>query len=312
MSTIKDRAARDMIIRARTNLLVSNGFFGFLAMQLRLVEVIDPAEVIAIWGSEKAATMAVDGVSMFYAPPFVHKLTERECEGVIAHEVMHCCFQHFTRRQKRDAKLWNIAGDYVINGDIVGSGFVLPGKPMSKAQLLDPKYKEPGYMLDPLYKASTTEEVYDDLYKDVPKIYVRFVNGDGSDPGGCGGVMDAPGDRGKQDAIQQGWEASVRAAVAVAAANNVGQIPGSLRNLIENLNRPKVSWRDKTRRFVDQSMSKEISWSRLSRRSASIGVLMPGMISDRLNKLVFINDISGSVSFELAREMISENCRCFG
>lgn len=33
---------------------------------------------------------------------------------------------------------------------------------------------------------------------------------------------------------------------------------------------------------------------------------MPGVISDRLNKLVFFVDISGSVSYELAKAMVSE------
>ena len=50
---IKDREAHDSIIRARTNLLVSNGFFGFLAMQLRLIE------------DYSIPTAAVDGVSLF-------------------------------------------------------------------------------------------------------------------------------------------------------------------------------------------------------------------------------------------------------
>jgi predicted metal-dependent peptidase len=118
--------------------------------------------------------------------------------------------------------------------------------------------------------------------------------------------MDMPGDANAQDKGKHDWEVAIRSAVAVASANNAGDIPGSLRHLIENLNQPKVSWRDQTQQFVDQSLTKEISWARLSRRSASIGVLMPGTISDRLQKLVFFVDISGSVSFEMAKQMTSE------
>lgn len=288
MSKITDRAARDKIVRARTNLLVSNGFFGFLAMHLKLVEATE------VYG-QKVNTMAVDGVSMFYNPAFVHKLDERECEGVIAHEVMHCCFKHFTRRGNRDPQIFNIAGDHVINLDLTEAGFKLP-----KPNCCDSKYK--GW---------TTEAVYDDLAKDATKVKITIQGGGGKgdekqDPGGCGGVLDAPGDGNKQDAINQTWETSVRAAVQVAAGQNAGQIPGSLRSLIADLNKPKVSWKELTRRFIDQSMIKDYSWARISRRSASVGVLMPGMVSDRMNKLVFFVDISGSVSHKMAKEMVSE------
>lgn len=282
MTKITDRTARDKIVRARTNMLVSNGFWGFLCMMLKLVEATEVQ-------GQAIDTMAVDGVHLFYNPKFVHKLDEREVEGVVAHEVFHCALQHFTRRGNRDAMIWNIAGDHVINNDLTDAGFKLP-----KPNCCDPKYK-----------GMTTEEIYDDLMKDAIKIKVTFKSGNG-DPGGCGGVLDAPGDATKQEDGKNGWEVSVRTAVQVAAGQNAGQIPGTLKSLIQELNRPKVSWRDLTRRFIDQSMTKDFSWSRLNRRSVAAGVLMPGVISDRLNKLVFFVDISGSVSYELAKAMVSE------
>jgi len=53
-------------------------------------------------------------------------------------------------------------------------------------------------------------------------------------------------------------------------------------------------------------MTKDTSWARLSRRSVSIGALLPGTISDQLRQLVFFVDTSGSVSHAMCREMISE------
>jgi len=289
---VSDRAAYDKIIRARTNLLVSNGFFGFLAMHLKLVEATEHM-------GQAIPTMAVDGVSMYYNPEFVHKLSEREQEGVLAHEVMHCCFQHFTRRGYRDPMIWNIAGDHVINNDLMEAGFTLP-----LPNCCDPKYK-----------GMTTEEVYDLLEKDAIKITIKMSGGKGGgkgdgqgnpDPGGCGGVLDAPGDASSAEATKQTWETSVRAAIAVARANNAGNIPGSLSRLIADLNKPKVSWRDLTRNFIDQSMTKDTSWSRISRRSTALGTLMPGLVSDRMQQLVFVADTSGSVSDTLLKEFLSE------
>lgn len=278
-----DVAARDKIVAARTNLLVSNGFFGFLALHLNIVEVTE--------GMAKAnpmmKTMAVDGKNMYYWPAFVHKLTTRELEGVVAHEIMHCCFMHFSRRQHRDPIGWNIAGDFVINLELTESGFVLP-----KSALLDPKYK-----------GLNTEEVYERLPK--IEIFLKGI-GDGEDPGGCGAVLDAPGEQSDKDEMARSWETSVRSALEIAKADSAGKLPGSLKELINQLNQPKVSWRDLTRRWIDQSLTKDVSWSRLSRRSLAVGVPLPGLISDRLQHLVCFCDTSGSISFEMITEFISE------
>jgi predicted metal-dependent peptidase len=304
MATIKDRKARERIVRARTNLLVSNGFFGFLALQLKLVEATDEKVI---------PTMAVDGVHIFYNPKFTNELTERECEGVVVHELMHCAFKHFIRRGSRDPLLWNIAGDYVINLDICDAGFTLPGKPLSLKELVDLNVskKEKTYLYDASLKGVTTEAVYAKLMQHAKQISMMVGKGgkgnqSSKDLGGCGAVLDAPGNSSEQEEVEQTWETSVRIAVETARANGCGNLPGSLKSLVEQLKRPKVSWREKTRQFMDQSMTKDVSWSRLSRRSAAIGCLMPGYVADRLRQLVFFVDTSGSISFEMAREMISE------
>lgn len=295
-----NKAARDAIIRARTTLLVSNGFFGFLAMQLRLVEAT------VVYGQDNP-TMCVDGVSMFYNPEFVLGLTERELEGVLAHEVMHCCFSHFTRRGSRDPHIFNIAGDFVINYDLTESGFTLPW--MQSYKLPDPPPKGvKAHCYDPKYANMSTEAVYDDLMKNAKKVQV-FIQSSGNGPndaGGMGGVLDAPGGANGAEATKQTWETSVRTAIAVAKSNNAGKIPGSLKRLIEDLAKPKISWRDLTRRFIDQSMIKDVSWARLSRRSVSVGTLLPGLVSDRLQQLVFFVDVSGSVSDDMLHAMVSE------
>src|SRR5262245_58435237 len=117
----KRSKAFKLVERARTQLLVSQPFYGCLALHLALVEVDDAKFV---------DTMAVDGFSMFYHPPFVEGLSEQELVGVVAHEVTHCAYLHMTRRGHRDPKLWNVAGDFVINSDLKKAGFTLPGQPI--------------------------------------------------------------------------------------------------------------------------------------------------------------------------------------
>src|SRR5260221_5729241 len=250
--------------------------------------------------------MAVDGRRMYYHPPFVLGLTEDELVGVMAHEVSHCSYRHITRRGHRDHIIWNMDGDYVINWDLIAAGFTLPGKPSHTTK---PGSKETIHLYDPQYNGMSTEEVYERLIQDATKIPM-FGSGKGGnqghDPGGCGGVLDATKDKLGNDQVDNEWEANVRMAVAVATAANASKLPGHLERLVKQLKQPKVSWKDKTRRFIDQSMTKDFSWTRPNRRSMSSGVLLPGYISDRIHHLVGVIDTSGSISHDIMVEMVSE------
>jgi predicted metal-dependent peptidase len=214
-----------------------------------------------------------------------------------------------TRRGHRDPGLWNVAGDFVINWDLKEAGFKLPYKP---SHTVPRDSKEHVHLLDPKYKGMSTEEVYERLLQEAQSKKGGSGDGKGDGPiivdvGGCGGVIDAakPHDKLGADQIDSEWEANVRMAVAVATAA-AGKLPGHLERLVKQLKQPKISWKDKTRRFIDQSMTKDYSWARPNRRSISAGVLLPGLIADRMHKLVAFVDVSGSVSKEMMIEMVSE------
>ena len=102
------------IVKARSHLVMNQSFFGTLALYLILVE------------DESIGTMATDGKYLIYAPSFLGKTSPQELIGVCAHEVLHCAYQHHTRRGSRDPGLWNQAADYAINRDLLAGGFVLP------------------------------------------------------------------------------------------------------------------------------------------------------------------------------------------
>jgi predicted metal-dependent peptidase len=84
------KTAIERITKQRAQLILSQPFFGTLALRLRPVERHD------------IQTMAVDGKHLFYNPAFVDSFTDEELRGVIAHEVMHCVHHHMTRRGSRD------------------------------------------------------------------------------------------------------------------------------------------------------------------------------------------------------------------
>ena len=291
---VKDKKAYDALIKARTVLLIGQPFFGCLALHLDLVEKTEPGPF---------NTMAVDGQHMFYWPEFIHELTEPELSGVIAHEVMHCALQHMTRRNNRHPLIWNVAGDYVINSSLLKASITLP-----KCRLHDPQYDN-----------MSTEEVYEKIKQDVEKQLEQQGQGQGggkkgkgqgqgNDLGGCGGVMDAsgPGEKHKQDEVGREWEANVRMAVNVARRANAGTVPGYLDRLVKQLQEPKVSWRDMTRQFIDQSMSKDYSWARPNRRYVSQGMVLPGFVPDALHHMIFVVDTSGSIDDRMLQAMVSE------
>jgi hypothetical protein len=112
------------IQKARTTLLLDHPFFGTLLFRL------------GGKASRSVATMATDGVSLFYNPEFVDSLNAAELAGVLAHEVMHPALQHHTRRGDRDQARWNMACDYAINPMLFDAGLTLP-----KDVLLDERFR---------------------------------------------------------------------------------------------------------------------------------------------------------------------------
>ena len=172
----------------------------------------------------------------------------------------------------------------------------------------------------------TTEEIYEKL----PEEMSQPAGGGGKDIvidlGGCGSVIDAgqgpggegdkgpdgdqqgqgKGSEGTAQAIEREWDESLRTVLAAERAKHAGNMPGFMQRLIAQLKRPKVNWRDATRQFIDQSLSKDYSYAKPNRRSYSTGLMLPGTVPDALHELVGIIDISGSISNEMAQAMVSE------
>ena len=72
------KSAEFRIARQRTELILTQPFFGALALRLVVAERDD------------LPTMATDGVHLFYNRAFVDGMNDGDLRGVIAHEVLHC------------------------------------------------------------------------------------------------------------------------------------------------------------------------------------------------------------------------------
>lgn len=262
-------SAEGALIKARSQLLMDQPFFGTLAIRLRPVRKDD------------IKTAATDGSHFFYNEAFVSKLDPVQLRGLIAHEVMHCVFNHMTRRQERDHSLWNVACDYAINDHLIQSGFILPK----------------GGLHDPAYKNMSAEAIYNQLKKD-PKKHK---------PCAWGIVLDASSgdlEAGSSAEMESQWQIAVGEAASVAKAR--GKMPGSLEHVVAEVMSPKVDWRTVLWPFFTDLVNDDFSWRKPNRAYISEDEYLPSMHEEACGKVAVMLDTSGSISDEQGKLFISE------
>ena len=241
----------EQLTRARTALILDFPFFGQLALRLKLVEDVS------------VPTLAVNGKQIFYNPTFVANLTPSLTKSALVHEVGHCVFEHFTRRNGRDPKKWNYAGDYVINAMIKDSGFEI-GK---------------DWLYSTSYAGMTTDQIYSLLPED---------SGPGKPLDDC---RDGNPGSAEVDAID--WKIATIQAAATAKA--MGKLPASMQRFVDEMTTPKVDWRDILRRFVTEISKDDFSWLRPNKRYAAHGLILPSLYSETMGEIVVAIDTSGSI-----------------
>lgn len=99
--------------RARGWFISSFPLLGALATNFRIVEKEDICRRMDI-----SVAAVSEQMQEIYVNP-ASQLNEAEWRFVLAHELLHVGLRHEARRQGRDAYLWNVACDFVINGWLV-------------------------------------------------------------------------------------------------------------------------------------------------------------------------------------------------
>ena len=257
---MNNAAALTKLTNARAGLVLDHGFFGMLALRLQLVE------------DNRIPTLAVDGKKIYYNAEFVLGLSMPLTKSAIAHEVMHCVFEHIGRRAQRNPRKWNMAGDYVINQVLKDSGFEI-GQ---------------GWLLEPAYKDMTADHIYSLMPEDDGK-------GSGSGTGQPGGALCDIMDGSGEDLETQDIEWKVATVQAAEAAKAQGQLPASMRRFIEDLTAPQVNWREQLARFVTQTAKNDYSWMRPNKRFLGMGYYLPTLYSESMGEMVVCIDTSGSI-----------------
>ena len=276
-------------------------FFATLAMFARFVP------------TEKLPTAATDGKDIFYNVEFLLSLTPKQLDGVLLHEVLHAALLHVPRRGVRDAQLWNIAADIVINGMIATHGFELPEGTLREVNL----------------EHLSVEEVYEILLQDAdnaPQLNnPDLLDSPPEDAGGSqqegnkgetqeGGEKEGKGEsspssqggdsmsQAKKAAMEAHWRNALQQAATVARTANKGNLGGGIERELENLNSAQIDWRSYLWRYLVQTPT---DFSGFDRRFIGRRLYLESLQGESIRVYLAL-DTSGSIDTKLLGLFFSE------
>ena len=250
-------------------------------------------------------TACTNGRDVMYNPDFIDTMNDKELTFVILHEAIHKVFQHmhmWIRLFKENARLANIAADYVVNSSILEADPHNKRCEMPKDALYDPKYN-----------GMTTKQIFELLKKNPPPK--RGQGGSGKSP-------QCQGSKGSQETLDShDWEGAEKMSAeekkrtqkqidqALRQGEVIrGKMSGNVNRGVQELLEPQVNWRELLREFVvTVSRSKdETSFRRPHRRFIGQDIYMPSMVGNTINKVVIAGDLSGSINSETERRFLTE------
>jgi predicted metal-dependent peptidase len=287
----------DRIIIARVGLLLRHPFFGNMATRLR-IQAAD----------EWLGTAAVDGRNLYFNTQFFNAMNNKEIEFVIAHEILHCVFDHLGRRNDRNPMLYNIAADYIVNNLLVRDRIGTIPSIVSCYQ-------------DFKYEGWISEEVYDDLFEQAKKngedylkqlgemldehLDLEGEDGEEGENGkdGKGGKGRPKYSKAEMDQIRdEVKEAMINAAQTAGAGNT----PAGVARMIKELTEPKMNWRELIRQQIQSTIKSDFTFSRPSRKGWHTGAILPGMDFQDTIDLCICIDMSGSIGNSQAADFLGE------
>jgi len=291
----------DRIVVARVGLLLRHPFFGNMATRLRILAADD-------W----LPTAAVDGRNLYFNTQFFNAMNNKEIEFVVAHEILHMVFDHLGRRDDRNPMLYNIAADYIVNNTLVRDRI---GTTPSIVDCFQ----------DFKYEGWTSEEVYDELFKEAEKNGQEFLEQLGEmldehldDDGDGGSEEGEEGQDGKgnnvsksrpkysKEEIKKIKDEIKESMINAAQAAGAGNTPAGVQRMIKELTEPKMNWRELLRQQIQSTIKSDYTFSRPNRKGWHTGAVLPGMNFAETIDICIALDMSGSIGNAQAADFLGE------
>ena len=271
----------DKIVIARVGLLLRHPFFGNMATRMKLVDASD-------WLS----TAATDFRNFYYNREFFEKLNPRQVEFVVAHEILHCVYDHMSRRESRDPQIFNIACDYCVNG-------LLKRERIGE----DPPVK---FFHDSKYYGWSAEQVYDEIYgkydeeqlKQLGELLDEHLDGDKDG--------DGKGPKYSKEELKKIRDEIKEAMLQAAQAAGAGNVPGEIGRMIKEMTEPKMNWRELLRQQIQSTIKNDFSFSRPNRKGWHSGAILPGTNFDTTIDICVSIDMSGSITDAMGSDFLGE------
>jgi predicted metal-dependent peptidase len=311
---MNDRSTTQKAISASLlRLRMRSPFFATLALFARFIP------------TQHYPTAATDGKDIYYNPDFLLSIPPSQQDGLLLHEVLHAALLHVLRRGVRDARLWNIAADIVVNGIIDRQGyFVLP----------------PGGIRDSKLEHLSVEEIYEllqqqvkcshclsnlDLLDNAPENDGRGENfSPKSQRLNNPDLLDnAPGNNGrgerfspesqqmegldtlskaKKAELESHWRNAMQQAAVIARTTNQGTIPAGMERELGSLDRSQLDWRSYLWRYLVKTPT---DYTEFDRRFIGRGLYLETLQGESVKVYVAV-DTSGSIDNQQLRMFLSE------
>ena len=233
--------------RAKQWFISSYPLLGAIAAHFKLIEDIQICHRMQI---------TVAAISPFMSELYINpsrNLSEHENRFVMAHEFLHVALHHGTRQEWRDAFLWNVACDFVINGWLTEMGV---GE------------RPNGVLYDEQFKGLNAESIYDRIVTDM-RTYRKLATMRGV------GLGDIIGDFRNQSAdgdLDDFYRRSLVQGLEYHKEQERGYLPAGLVEEIRALGHPPIPWDVELARWFDEQFTpieKKRSYARPSRRQSS-------------------------------------------
>jgi predicted metal-dependent peptidase len=217
---------------------------------------------------------------------------------------------------KDDAKLANMACDYVINLMIADENrdmfAVMPKDAEGNAiGLLDEKFRNMDTAQ--VYKILKQEQEENGGGGEGDEESEKSEGDEGASGGsgaGAGGGLDEHDWEGAQDMSedeQRGLAREIDEAIRQGALT-AGKVGSGGNRAIDQLLQPEVNWREVLREFITETCrgNDDSTWRQPSRRHLAMGILRPSGITERVGELVIAIDTSGSIGQHELTKCLSE------
>lgn len=316
LQNLKEEASQILALR-RKAMLFMYPFIGSIALRMDIVPVRD----------FRVRTACTDGDSIYFDIAFLNSLKPEEQKFVLAHEVWHAALMHMTRKQSRDADLFNIATDKEVNYLLLNDGFTVPNFAL---------------LPDEDEKGKSAEEIYEMLLKKMKQtknssmpssghgglgesssgssdelskqgglsrkqfdkhVYNDDVEPEVDDEGNLKtGITDQWGDVGIdkdfRPKVSKDFADRMREAIVsssqMAEKMMKGDLPANVKALVAKIMNPEISWEELLAQFVTQCYNgSKKSWLPPNRRHVYNDVYVQSRRSEKIKIAVGI-DTSGS------------------